>query len=186
MPTIGVAVTAETKERFEAIARNRSITTSRLAASLILEFLLLEPTMWQGHDQALSTMVDFKSARGRTKTEQVFVRLDPYYFSELGRLASERNWYRSTYLANLFQAHADRRPILCEAEINAVRQIARQLANLGRNINQISRKLNVTNEHAHLFATVDFELVNSHLALEANAMRALLKANLRGWGISDA
>jgi hypothetical protein len=111
------------------------------------------------------------------------VRLDPYYFAELGRLARERNWYRGTYLANLFCAHADRRPVLCDAEIDAVRKVARQLADLGRNINQIAKKMNASPDKTHLAG--DLELIRMLVDLEAAAVKCLVKANLRGWGISD-
>lgn len=186
MPTIGAAVSAETKDRFEALALERRLTASKLAASLIVDFLAREQGEGAAPDRTLLLPAAAIAARGGSKTEQVFVRLDPYYHAELGRLAAERNWYRGTYLANLFQAHADRRPVLCDAEINAVRQVARQLADMGRNINQIARKLNASLEHAHLVAAVDFELIKLLIGLETNAVKDLVKANLRGWGVSDA
>lgn len=186
MPTIGAAVSADTKDKFEVLALGRGLTASRLAASLIVDFLARETGAAPAPDRTLLLPVAVAAARGGSKTEQVFVRLDPYYHAELGRLAAERNWYRGTYLANLFQAHADRRPVLCEAEINAVRQVARQLADTGRNINQIARKLNTSMEHAHLVASVDFELVKMLIELETNAVKDLMMANLRGWGVSDA
>jgi hypothetical protein len=185
MATIGAAVSAETKGQLEALAAARNLTSSRLAASLIIDFLAREMEPGAPPTQALLPP-EVVAARGGSKTEQVFVRLDPYYHAELGRLAAERNWYRGTYLAQLFRAHADRRPVLCEAEINAVRQVARQLADMGRNINQIARKLNASLEHAHLVASVDFELIKMLLELETNAVKDLMKANLQGWGVSDA
>jgi hypothetical protein len=186
MPTIGAAVNVEIKEKFETVARELRTTTSRLAASLIMEFLVSGTGGRQPSSQeTIHHSIAASGARGETKTEQVFVRLEPYYFAELGRLASERNWYRSTYLANLFHAHADRRPVLCEVEINAVRQVARQLADLGRNINQIARKLNVSLENSHLTLSVDFELVRMLVELEASAIKSLMKANLKGWGVTD-
>jgi hypothetical protein len=187
MPTIGAAVTADTKEKFDLVARQRSTTASRLAASLIVEFLVQEMGKHETDSESMMRLPnDVVAARGGARTEQVFVRLEPYYFEELGRLAIERNWYRSTYLANLFRAHADRRPVLCEVEINAVRQVARQLADIGRNLNQIARKLNVSLEHVHLTMSVDFELVKMLVELEVNAIKDLMKANLRGWGVDDA
>jgi len=187
MATIGTVVSTETKAEFESAARLRGTTTSRLAASLINSFLKDEackiaPTVHPGR-QGMPPGV---SGYIGTKTEQVHVRLEPYYFAELGRLAEERDWYRGTYLGNLFRAHLDRRPVLCEVEINAVRQVARQLADMGRNINQIARKLNISLEHAHLIASMDFELLKMLIEFESNAIRSLMKANVRGWGISDA
>lgn len=186
MPTIGAAVSAETKEKFEAIALARTLTVSRLAASLIADFLSREQEQTRKSEDEVADHRTCASARGGSKTQQVFVRLDPYYHAELGRLAAQRNWYRGTYLANLFLAHVDQRPVLCDAEIRAVRQVARQLADMGRNLNQIARKLNTSLEHVHLVRTVDFELIKMLLELETNAVKDLIRANLRGWGVTDA
>jgi hypothetical protein len=185
MPTIGAAVNEVTKDRFESAANARGTTASRLAASLINDFLTqgqVDVVPGRGATLVPSETMD---ARHGARTEQVYVRLDPYYFEELGRLARERDWYRGTYLANLFHAHADRRPVLCEAEINAVRQVARQLADMGRNINQIAKKLNASPESAYLAMGADFELVRMLIEIETTTVKDLIRANLRGWGVID-
>jgi hypothetical protein len=190
MSTIGAAVSAETKAAFEFAARARGTTPSRLGASIVEDFLKREawktPSLLPAPLPVPETALDAAAeSRSEARTRQVFVRLEPYYYDELGRLANERVWFPGTYLANLFHAHVDRRPVLCNAEINAVRQVARQLADMGRNINQIARKLNASLEHAHLVASLDFELVKMLVELEAGAVKDLIKANVRGWGITD-
>lgn len=187
MAQIGMVVSDQIKAKFDAEARSRGTTSSRLAACLIEGFLTQQPNQeGQPRDQAiwLGSRVDGPEA-GEAKTEQVFVRMEPFYFNELGRLAQERLWYRGTYLANLFRAHLTGAPVLCDAEINAVRQVARQIADLGRNVNQIARKLNISPEHADLVKSIDFELMTMLLDLESDAIKRLIRANLRGWGVSD-
>jgi hypothetical protein len=189
MATIGAAVKTETKAEFDSIARARGTTPSRLAASILEDFLKREaghtPPLLPAPVPALPTLASVAAVPGEARTKQVFVRLEPYYYDELGRLAAERVWFPGTYLANLLCAHIDRCPVLCNAEIHAVRQVARQLADLGRNINQIARKLNTSLEHAHLVASADFEVVKMLIELETNAVKELMKANVRGWGVSD-
>ncbi len=187
MAQIGTIVTDEIKAQFDQIARSRGTTSSRLAAAIIADFLSLGTVADEASRRTPWTPpISVQSKEVKAKTEQVFVRLEPFYFEELGRLAQERLWYRGTYLANLFRAHLTSSPVLCEAEINAVRQVARQLADLGRNINQIARKLNASLEHAHLIASLDFELVKMLIDLESTAVRNLMQANVRGWGVCDA
>ncbi|TQK07837.1 plasmid mobilization relaxosome protein MobC [Herbaspirillum sp. SJZ107] len=182
MPTIGAAVSAEVKDRFEVVAGLRGTTSSRLAAALIRDFLdRLDEVA--GIDQMPVNGVGLE--RGGARSEQVFVRLDAYYFSELGRLAAERQWYRGTYLANLFYAHVDRRPVLCISEIDAVRQVARQLADMGRNINQIAKQLNASNGQANGPLGADVDVIRMLIDLETTTVKELLKANLRGWGGDD-
>jgi hypothetical protein len=81
-------------------------------------------------------------------------------------------------------AHVDRRPVLCHDEVNAVRQVARQLADIGRNINQIARKANIEPERVDLSA-VDFHLIRMLLDVETAAVKELVHANLRTWGATD-
>ncbi len=190
MPTIGAAVSLTTKSEFDSIARGRGTTSSRLGASIIEDFLAREgektPPLLLPPEPVLptfSTVVAIPRSEARTK--QVFVRLEPHYYAELNRLAAERAWFAGTYLTNLIHAHIDRRPVLCNAEIHAVRQVARQLADMGRNINQIARKLSTSLKHADLVAVLDFEVVRMLIELETNAVKDLMRANVRGWGLSD-
>lgn len=185
MPAITAAVSAETKAEFNAMALARETTPSRLATSLIENFLSEQAGKSPVRCKSGLKLAAAANANGEARTEQVFVRLEPYYYAELGRLAAERNWYRGTYLANLFHAHADRKPVLCEVEINALRQVARQLADMGRNINQIAKKLNISLDHAHLVNSLDFDLVQILIEVQTNAVKDVLRANIRGWGISD-
>ncbi len=186
MPVIGARVTTDVKVAFDSIANARDNTCSSLAAKLITDFVNEEKQLGKQADQQtlLSLSAPFIDSH-EAKSEQVSVRLEPYYFAELNRMAAERFWRRGTYLGNLLRAHVDRRPVLCDLEVNAVRQVARQLADMGRNLNQIARKLNTSVEHAHLVASIDFELIKMLVELETNAVRALMKANVRGWGVSD-
>lgn len=187
MPVIGAKVSVTIKDEFSAVASARSTTTSALAARLIVDFLDR-----QSKEDAALTYQPFalpstpSVVRQGTRSEQVFVRLEPYYFAELGRLAMERVWHRGTYLGNLLRAHIDQRPVLCELEISAVRQVARQLADLGRNVNQIAKKLHSSPDYAYLVSSFDFDLLRLLVELESNAVKELVKANLRGWGVSDA
>lgn len=189
MATIGAAVSAKTKAEFHSVAHARGATPSRLAASIIEDFLKREAehtlSLFPTSTSPSPPRASLAAMSGKAKTRQVFVRLEPRYHDELVRLATERVWFPGTYLANLFHAHVDRRPVLCNAEINAVRQVARQLADMGRNINQIARKLNTPVEHANFVSSVDFEVVKMLIELETNAVKDLMKANVRGWGVSD-
>lgn len=185
MPAITAAVSAETKAEFSAAAHAREITPSRLAASLVERFLREQVGGGPAISKSDLQLTAAANATGEARTEQVFVRLEPYYYAELGRLAAERNWYRGTYLANLFHAHADRKPVLCEVEISALRQVARQLADMGRNINQIAKKLNTSLDHAHLVTSLDFDLVQMLIEVETDAVKSVLRANIQGWGIND-
>lgn len=185
MAVIGARVDGEIKEAFDALARARSVTTSRLAGALITDFIKGENGA-DAHKPAHTELPAqaYPAAHAGAKTELVHVRLEPYYYDELGRLAAQRRWYRSAYLANLLYTHIDRKPVLCHDEVNAVRQVARQLADIGRNVNQIARKVNIDPDCADLSA-FDFELLRMLLDVETAAVKELVHANLRTWGTTD-
>lgn len=185
MAVIGVAVDSGTKKVFEELARARSVTSSRLAGVLIRDFIRAQENngMQRASGMGLPA-VAYVPAHAGAKSEQVHVRLEPYYYDELGRLAAQRRWYRSAYLANLLYAHIDRRPVLCHDEVNAVRRVARQLADIGRNVNQIARKVNIDPDRADL-SSFDFELIRMLLDAETAAVKELVHANLRTWGVTD-
>jgi predicted transcriptional regulator len=185
MAVIGARVDGEIKDAFDALARARSVTTSRLAGALITDFIRGENggSAQTAADPGLPAQA-YRATHAGVKTELVHVRLEPYYYDELGRLAAQRRWYRSAYVANLLYAHIDRRPVLCHDEVNAIRQVARQLADIGRNVNQIARKVNIDPDRADLSA-FDFELIRMLLDVETAAVKELVHANLRTWGATD-
>lgn len=185
MAVIGARVDGGIKEAFDQLARARSVTTSRLAGALITDFIRSENGgLARTEAPAGLPAQAYPAAHAGARTELVHVRLEPYYYEELGRLAAQRRWYRSTYLANLLHAHIDRRPVLCHDEVNAVRQVARQLADIGRNVNQIARKVNIDPDRADL-STFDLELIRMLLDVETAAVKELVHANLRTWGAAD-
>lgn len=185
MAVIGAAVDSGTKDAFDAMARARSVTASRLAGVLIMDFIRAERgEATQEANRSTWPAQAYPASHAGAKTELIHLRLEPYYYDELGRLAAQRHWYRSAYLANLLYAHIDRRPVLCHDEVNAVRQVARQLADIGRNVNQIARKVNIDPDRADTSA-FDFQLIQMMLDVETAAVKELVHANLRTWGATD-
>jgi predicted transcriptional regulator len=184
MATIGAAVDSKTKEEFDALARARDMSPSRLAAVLIREFLQNGQAPAPAAGSALWLPPQAQAGR-EARTDKVSVRLEPFYYAELGRLAAERDWFRSTYLANLLCAHVDRRPVLCADEVDALRQVARYLADLGRNVNQIARKLNSSSDQAHLAFGLQVDEIRMLVDLEKEAVKGWLKASHDYWGLGD-
>ena len=88
-------------------------------------------------------------------------------------------------MANLFYAHADQRPVFCDAEINALRQIARHMADMGRNLAQVARILRTSPTCPQIVTTIDFNRLEMLIESESNAVKSLVRSNLGGWGVSD-
>lgn len=188
MPTIGAAVTEATKSEFELAARRQRITASRLSASLIHEFLMREAGTASPTTSVplLRPVAERAAELIHPRTKQVFVRLQPHYYAELERFAAERRWHRGTYLANLFYAHADKRPVFCSAEINALRLLARQLSEVGRNLHHVATNLRNSPAPTSLITSFELQLLEMLIASETIAVKGLVSTNLHGWGVGDA
>lgn len=171
---LGAAVDADRKAEFEALAQARSISASRLLGVLIDEFLQRAPPLPPGPLPPAS----------RTKTEEVSVRLTPYHYVALQHLADARSWSRSTYLANLFYIHLDAKPRFAVDEVAALRQLARQLADMGRNVNQIAKALHCSLDNAHMAMALDFDVLRMALEVENSVVKDLVRGNLEGWGVN--
>lgn len=180
MPTIGAFVDQQLKDEFRRLADSRTTSESRLAGAWIAERLRREMGL-----PAPPVVPVVLPDRHAPRTEQVFVRLAPYYYAELLRLAAEREWKPGTFMSQMFMAHADRRPALCQPEIDALRPVARYLADMGRNINQVARKLNSSQDEAYHVFSLELDKIAMLIDLEATVVRDLLRANVKGWGMGD-
>lgn len=168
--TLTAAVDLNRKKRFIAAARSRSRSTSCQLVLLIDDFLGIEPLPEQD-----------PPAPGGAKSKDVAVRLTPYHYAELNRLARARHWHRSTYLAHLFDVHLTGNPRLSQDEVDALRQVARQLADVGRNINQIAKSLHCSLDNAHMAMAFDFDMVEALIASETAMLKELVRANVQSW-----
>lgn len=170
---LGAAVDAVRKTTFDAIAQERAVTSSRLLGVLIDDFLHHAPSPGR-----------LAPPLGGPKTEKVSVRLSPYHYVELQRRADAQQWSRSTYLANLFYIHLDAKPRFNADEVGALRQLARQLADMGRNVNQIAKSLHCSLDNAHMAMALDFDVLNMALDVETRLVKDLVRGNLDGWGVN--
>ena len=172
--TLAAAIDQDRKAQFRAVADAQSLTISCLLGLIIDDFLKTAP------------IVEPDSPKpGGIKSKEVFVRLSHFHYAELQRLASSRHWHRSTYLAKLFDVHLTGKPHFSTEEINALRQVARQLANMGRNIHHIAKSLRYSLDNTHHALALDFDVVKMLIDVESAMVKNLMRSNLESWGVCD-
>lgn len=164
----------ELKAAFHAFAQSQTLTKSKLLSVIVADFLSYAPVK-----------PEISPAPDDIKSSGVYVRLTPHKYAELHRLATARNWHRSTYLAHLFDVHLSHNPHLDDQEMQTLRQLTEQLADLGRNLNQIAHTLHTSLDHAHLALAVDVELIKMLIDAERTAVKNVIRNNLNAWGVSD-
>ncbi len=168
-------IAPDLKAAFHAFAQARALTKSKLLATIVADFLNNAPAV-----------IPVSQAPDNIKSKGVFVRLTPFKHAELRRLAAIRNWHRSTYLAFLLDVHLSSKPHFDGEEIEALRRVAEQLADMGRNINQFAHALNAAPGHTHPVLAADVEAMKRLIDVERTAVKNLVQNNLKSWGVSDA
>lgn len=103
--------------------------------------------------------------------------------AELVKRAAARGWVPSRWLSAFMQTHLDGAVILSDAELMAVEAQTRELAALGRNINQIAKALNIAH---HETERVKLEML-SELAQVVKESRAKIRELIKaGRGVMGA
>lgn len=80
---------------------------------------------------------------GAGQGQQVSVRMRPPERALLAEVAKARATSPANWLRSLAIAHLARKPQWNSVELDALRTVARELASIGNNVNQIARALNV-------------------------------------------
>lgn len=178
-PVLKTRVTDEVKAAFLAHAEAQGLSEARLLEVIVAAFLQHNPPSLPAADSSGSQKMN------GVKSEDVRVRLSPFEYQELARLAAIRHWKRGTYLAHLLRVHLTGQPRFSEDEMLVLREATTQLSALGRNVNQIARALNTSLEEAHLALAVSFEEMKALIDQERSSVKDLVRANLKSWGVTD-
>ncbi len=163
------------KDAFVKAAKAQGNTESGLLGLLIGTFLKRNPAL---PDHAADE-------DSETRTDRVTVRFTRNEGRDLQRLASVRGLKRSAYLGGLFRAHATRAPYFTDEEVGALRDANRQLAAVGRNVNQIAKALNTSLDHSDMAKAVEYGQMKVLLDEHRQKVKALIRANLKSWGVAD-
>lgn len=80
------------------------------------------------------------------KEENFPVRINKYLKEKADRRAGQYGLKRAQWIRNLIQANLTKEPVLLKKPINELRTANRELAAIGRNINQLTKILNRSKE----------------------------------------
>jgi hypothetical protein len=169
---IATRVTAETKERFAAVAHRQGLSQSALLKRLIAATLMAADTTSLNLDAPSKPL----PASGK-----ISVRLRPDDLLLLRERAAARGMPSSTYVTFLLRGHLRSLTPLPTAEFELLRRSLMEVAAIGRNFNQMARALNAgersTPDNTSLMSLIRL--------LEAfrDAIRSLLHANSKSWEV---
>lgn len=167
-------VETEVKAQFIARAKANDMSESGLVGLLVKTFLNNNPD--ESHDAPTD------DAR---KTERQWFRLNPAERALLKARAKQRHMRPATYARATMRAHLYSAPQFDDEELACLRDANRQLASLGRNINQIARALNTSLDNAHLAQAVNFSQLRAALEDHRKVVMDLVKANMDSWEVGN-
>lgn len=170
MPRIVKRITPEQKEVWQTFCKDRGISESDM-----LGLLIERVTAGQ--------VINDSKGLEEPRTGKVTIRLSPDDVQRMtARAKAEGFPSRTTWLTNLAMATLSKEPVLTDAEINSLRESNRELAAIGRNLNQIARVLNVEFRESDRLNREAIEALSSRIEEHKDMVAQLLDRNLNRWG----
>lgn len=171
MPVLKTLVEPEIKMRFRKMAKARKLSESELLRVLVLEATGAE----KGTDQPIEPNPE------KVELERMTVRMPRFLIEATKDRAKKKGMAPSRWVAALVQSNLTGKPVMSDDEILKLRISNRELAAIGRNINQIARALNDTLQNSERLP-LDKLIELGRIILENRAaIRGLVRASQNVW-----
>ena len=172
MPLLTARIDDAAKMQFRALARSRGQSESEFLRSLV-QLLIARSEV----DACVPSVDSRKCAQAR-----MTIRLPQFLVDGVVERSVRKGMKPSRWVAALVQSHLMALPVMTEGEVQALRASNRELAAIGRNLNQIARRLNAAfhdTEQVRLGVLMRLtEVVDRQQA----SLHALVRASQGSWG----
>ncbi len=171
MPRIEARISEQEKSHWRQFCESKGISET-----VMLKMMLQQLT------SANSSSAPVKSSA--TKNKKVSIRLTPHQQKTLHQKSQQEgylnqsHWVLACVLANLFKE-----PVLTVDEIKALHESSRQLAAIGRNLNQIARVLNIEFRESNKMTKEAIDLLTANINKHKLHVAKLLHKNRHRWDI---
>ena len=175
MPVLKTLVEPGTKVRFRSMAKARGLSESELLRAVILAVTGED----DGPDQPIEPDAE------KADTSRMTVRMPRFLMEGTKARAKSKGMAPSRWVTALVQSHLTRQPVMCDDELAGLLASNRELAAIGRNLNQIARALN---EAFHETERMKLEKLAElrHVITENRlAVRELVRASQNAWEADD-
>lgn len=168
-----VRLSAEEKERFQAVAAAQGLTESALLKRNIER--IIDPS-------GLLANADADAPSGGSRLDRLLIRLHPDTRGAVADRAKARGLPVATYIAALVRAHVRHLRPLPKAELRAFEQGVVQLHLIGRNLNQLTRRANAERAIA-IPRREELALFLRTCTTMVGHLKATLTANKSSWEV---
>ncbi len=171
MPVLKTVVEPATKSRFRGLAKARALSESELLRAVVLAAT--------GQDDGADKLA--KPEAHKAELDRMTVRMPRFLLEATKERARSKGMAPSRFVASLVQSNLTRQPVMNADEVKALQASSRELAAIGRNINQMAHLLNAT-FHETERVRLD-KLAEVHRAVVENraTIRALIRASQNAW-----
>lgn len=172
MTVLKTLVDAKTKTRFRSIARARGLSESELLRVVVRAIT----------GQNTDTDKPIEPDPEKVDTDRMTVRL-PLFLKQAAKVrAKEKGMTTSRWAAALIQSNLTGQPVMTRAELAELQTSSRELAAIGRNINQIAKALNEAFYETERVRLDTLAELSKSITENRAAIRALVRASRNAWG----
>lgn len=162
------------KAAFEAHARTKNLKPSELLRRMVLAEL--------GMQGELPELSSSPGAKG-LKVERLYLRLPAFLVAAARVRASDKGMVIARWISSLVQSHLAQEPVMTEKEVQMLRAMNRELAAIGRNVNQIAKALNsaVGDIERGRVSLEGLDKVPASIAVARKIVSNLVKKSQQSW-----
>ena len=171
MPVLRARVDPETKELFLALAAAEGVTESILLRQLV------QGAIGRRQEVRAPVAPDLE----KLDMARLTIRMPQFLLEAAGQRAEVKGMASSRWISALVQSNLMREPVMSDREIETLQASARQLASIGRNINQIARSLNEAFRGAEQIRLEKLMELSDAINANRDTIRALVRASQKAW-----
>ena len=183
-PVVRARLKPELHRQFEAARQARGMSASELIQQAVkreLEFL----SSSTDRDSAYYPRIGTPSSEHDASKTRLTVRLPRYVRHAASELAKTRGLAISSWIASLVQSQVAATPVLTADELEIVDASNRELAAVGRNINQIARALNEAHFQVERVRLDRLAYLAEKIEDVRQAISTLVRASRNAWGVAE-
>lgn len=176
MALIQARVSEVDKTRFKAMARAVGKTESEFLREMIE--VVLSGDM---PEQPTKVQPPRNATQEDIAPKQVSARVPGFIKDNLIRAAKGKGLNPGRYLAGIVQAHFTNYPIMTDIELAALKHSNRELASIGRNLNQVTRVLNESFQEADRIKVELIKETTDLIKSNQQEIRRFVRASNQAW-----
>lgn len=171
MPVLKTLVENETKISFRSIAKGKGISESELLRAVVFSLVA----------QDIRTDQPITPDPENAETERITVRMPRFIREAAKERAKSKGMAPSRWIAALVQSHLTGQPVMTKPDLSELQASNRELAAIGRNINQIAKALNEAFYETERVRLDKLAELKTAIAENRAMIRALIRASQNAW-----